>query len=101
MAVQVRVCARCGSDAVHPTGWEADEDPLWRVRLRCADCGNECTVVIGPTARMLLARRERERMARWAANFIAALEQDLIDATDFAPPRAGGARHEDGGGGRR
>lgn len=83
LPVDLSVCERCGADALHPVEWDPRGDPFWRVRVRCAACGDEHVAIAGPTTRMLLERREQERMQRWATTFTAALEQDLIDPSDF------------------
>ena len=95
-------CRICHDDYVVPVWWEEVDAERWHMLLRCAQCETYRDVVIdndvakayerdlqrGMTViATALDRRERERMAVELQVFIVALERDLIDAADFAPPR--------------
>jgi len=75
------------------------DESRWSVLLRCGECRREREVVVplGVVARLdddirtathtiarALERADRERLAREADAFAAALDRDLIDAADFA-----------------
>jgi hypothetical protein len=94
----LHVCTRCGDDSVRPTRWSEEAPELSRVRLRCGACGHERETVMGDHFARLFKRAleereqalaaraeadERERMARWAEAFAAALERDAVTPADF------------------
>jgi hypothetical protein len=93
-------CRLCHDDYVVPVWCEEVDDERWHMLLRCAQCDTYRDVVVSAdiakayerdlqrgTDEMVasLERIERERMIAELQVFAAALEHDLIDATDFAP----------------
>jgi hypothetical protein len=93
-------CRICHDDYVAPVWWEELGDERWHMLLRCGQCDTYRDVVVSADVakayeRALqrdaaeiaasLERIERERMIAELQVFAAALEHDLIDATDFAP----------------
>jgi hypothetical protein len=95
----LHVCSECRADVVNPARAEPIDDEHWEVRLRCGACGATREVVItnAVAARydrdldrgwsMIVRevqRLDREEMAGWTERFTRALEDDLIDAGDFA-----------------
>lgn len=93
------ICPSCGRDYVQPISWEPDGEARWWMFLRCAECGmsREVSVTNGEAERFevelharasIIARAvaniDRERMSSEIDRFVAALQRDLIDATDFA-----------------
>jgi hypothetical protein len=95
----LHVCPECHAPFVSPLTWSELGDTHWLMALRCGECGHERGVVVGDdVARRYdqdlgratqiiaraLAREDRERLAREADVFAAALRRDLIDAADFA-----------------
>ena len=92
-------CAVCGSSVVNPVDWDESDEGRWWVLLRCGECAWSREVIITddeaqqlerdlePGFREIarvMARLDRERMARDAESFITALHQDLIGPADFA-----------------
>ena len=92
-------CECCGGDFLCPMDWEPNGNEFWAIEARCGDCGMwhalQLTNAQAATWELALDRQtrpiqraldrlDRERMARQAEGFIAALERDLIDAADFA-----------------
>jgi hypothetical protein len=89
----------CRRDFVNTIEWEPVGHDRWWMLLRCGECGVMRDVTVSdadaqrfdaelnkratPLARAA-DRLDRERMAAQAATLIAALENDLIDASDFA-----------------
>ena len=93
-------CRICHDDYVAPVWWEELDDERWHMLLRCAQCDTYRDVVVSADVAKAyerdlqrgtdqigasLERIERERMIAELQVFAAALEHDLIDATDFAP----------------
>jgi hypothetical protein len=93
-------CRFCHDDYVVPVWWEEVDDEQWHMLLRCAQCDTYRDVIVGNDVAKAyerdldrgmaeiaatLDRRDRARMVEEVQVFIAALERDLIDATDFAP----------------
>ena len=91
-------CVECGRDFMCPIEWETVGDEHWLIHSRCGECGAwRSEVVTNAEAKrydLLLARQseviarglariDRERMAAELDRFVAALDRDLIDATDF------------------
>ena len=92
-------CESCGSDFLCPMSWETDGKEYWAIEARCGDCAmwhslhlTNAQAATWDVAldrqvqpiRRTVERLDRERMARQAKGFIAALERDLIDAGDFS-----------------
>jgi hypothetical protein len=92
-------CPDCGRPFVCPIEWETAGDDHWRISTRCGECGawheqllsNEDAkrldlILNDQTAEIAdqLTRMDRERMRTELDAFVAALDADLIDATDFA-----------------
>jgi hypothetical protein len=107
----LHVCAACRAEFVYPEArrrevdarwWRATRAQWW-LRLRCGSCGARREVVV-PEALVerfeieleraraaiahAIAASERTRMAAMVDALVLALERDLIDAADFALPRA-------------
>lgn len=95
----LQVCRACRAPFVHPVARKRLEESLWSLVLRCGECTLEREVVVGDdlaaryeddlrgSARAIeraLEQEDRERLARQADLFAAALDRDLIDAADFA-----------------
>ena len=93
-------CRICHDDYVAPVWWESVDDERWHMLLRCAQCDTYRDVVVSNDVAKAyerdlqrdtdeiaasLERIERERMIAELQVFAAALDHDLIDATDFAP----------------
>ena len=93
-------CRICHDDYVAPVWWESVDDDCWHMLLRCAQCDTYRDVVVSDDVAKAYERDlqrdtaeiaasleciERERMIAELQVFAAALEHDLIDATDFAP----------------
>jgi hypothetical protein len=91
-------CPGCKGDRICPVTWETLDDDHWRVLARCGDCEAWTELVIAnaqaaalDTAlshqidqiRRAADRLDSERMAAQADAFAAALQRDLIVATDF------------------
>jgi len=81
-----------------PIEWDTVGEEHWLIHSRCGECGAwRSEVVTNAEAKrydLLLARQseviarglariDRERMAAELDRFVAALDRDLIDATDF------------------
>jgi hypothetical protein len=92
-------CPACRRDFACPIDWETDGSRHWLIRLRCGACSvwrevrasnaeakDFDLLLAAQTAQMrrALVRFDRERMEAEIDAFVAALEHDLIDATDFA-----------------
>src|SRR5690349_12875317 len=101
-ALRLTRCPACGADLVNPMDWhEHDEVHLWML-LRCGECLHAREVVITdeqarqfdrdltPGLKMIertIEDLDRQRM-RWELELlVAALAQDLVSASDFAPHR--------------
>jgi hypothetical protein len=95
----LQVCPACRAPFVSPVTWSDLGDSHWLIALRCGECEHERGVVVGDdvaerydlelgratqTIARALAQEDRERLAREADVFAAALRRDLIDAADFA-----------------
>jgi hypothetical protein len=93
-------CRLCHDDYVVPVWWEEVDDQQWHMLLRCAQCDTYLDVVVNNDVAeayerdlqrgmaeiaATLDRSDRARMVDEVQIFIAALERDLIDATDFSP----------------
>ena len=91
-------CLQCGRDFMCPIEWDTVGEEHWLIQSRCGECGAwRSEVVTNAEAKrydLLLARQseviarglariDRERMAAELDRFVAALDRDLIDATDF------------------
>ena len=94
----LEVCSRCGEDMVVPVLWEEHGDHAWWMRLRCGACGHVRDAVVGNAQadeladtltrqarplRAALGQLESDRIARELDQLRAALDRDLIDASDF------------------
>jgi hypothetical protein len=94
-------CSICHDDYVVPVWWEEVDDERWHMLLRCAQCETYRDVVVGDDVAKIyerdlergmaeiaatLERSDRARMVEEVHILIAALDHDLIDASDFAPP---------------
>ena len=92
-------CLECGRDFMCPIEWDTVGEEHWLIHSRCGECGTwRSEVVTNAEAERYdvtlarqseeiargLARIDRERMAADLDRFVAALDRDLIDATDFA-----------------
>jgi len=96
----LHVCPACGSSLVQPTAWEQQDDRNgWMVARRCPECdwwGQSVhgAVEIDAYDEQLdlgsqelageLRALEHANMTELASTFVAALDQDLIGADDFA-----------------
>ena len=96
----LHVCPACGSVLVQPIAWEQrDGRNGWTVSRRCPECEWSGQSVHGEAeidafdeqldlgSQELageLRALEHANMSALASTFVAALEQDLIDADDFA-----------------
>jgi hypothetical protein len=82
-----------------PVDWEPSGDDFWWIQMRCGECEVWIETVIGnraaaaldveldyQQAQMAFAARQWDalRMNAEIETFVAALERDLVDATDFA-----------------
>ncbi len=91
-------CARCRSARVVPVEWHERGEMDWWIRLRCGECEfvRDVEATNAQVARFereldaglaviaaALDRAERPRMLADVAALTAALERDLIDASDF------------------
>ena len=98
---RLQECCLCHADYVVPVWWEELDDERWHMLLRCAQCETYRDVVVGDDVAKVfegdlergmaeiaatLERSNRARMVDEVDLFIAALQRDLIDAADFAPP---------------
>jgi hypothetical protein len=96
---RLNVCAACHSDVVNPVDWGEHDETRWWVRLRCGACGESRETVITDdqaerleralaagrrTIAATVERLDRERMLWELDVVVAALERDLIGASDFA-----------------
>jgi hypothetical protein len=94
----LEVCCRCGGDMVVPVLWEEHGERAWWMRLRCGECGHVRDAVVGDAQadafaaaltrqarplRAALGQLESECMADELDRLRAALDRDLIDASDF------------------
>jgi hypothetical protein len=94
----LHVCPACRSPFVHPVARARLDSVRWSMLLRCGECAHERDVVVadGVAARYeddlreaahaiarAIEEQDRERLAREADAFAAALDRDLIDAADF------------------
>jgi hypothetical protein len=92
-------CLDCGRDFMCPIEWETVGEDHWLIHSRCGECGTwRSEVVTNEEAKrydlalarqsaeiaLALARLEREQMAAELDSFVAALDRDLINASDFA-----------------
>ena len=92
-------CPDCRQPFVCPLEWETAGEEHWRIDLRCGACGaarevlatneeaNEFDLVLDrQTAEIIraLCRIELEEMQAGLGAFVAALDHDLIDPSDFA-----------------
>jgi hypothetical protein len=95
----LETCLVCGRDFVQPVSWEPDGPERWWMFLRCGECGVSREVVVSNDeagrfeaalhARAKLVARavrelEEERISSEVADFVTALEHDLIVPADFA-----------------
>ena len=91
-------CRGCRSACVVPVEWHERGELRWWIRLRCGECGllREVEATNAQVARFereldagvaviaaAIERAERPRMLAGVAALSAALERDLIDASDF------------------
>ena len=94
----LHVCPGCRAPFVHPVARSRIDGARWSMTLRCGECRWQREVVVADdiVARFdddvraatrsiarALERADRERLAREADAFAAALDRDLIDAADF------------------
>ncbi len=97
----VSTCVVCGARRVSPVDCEERGRSWWWLRVRCGECGTFRQVVIddAEAARFdmdletaaeeiaaALAEFERECMLAEGRCWTRALQLDLVDAGDFAPP---------------
>jgi hypothetical protein len=95
----LHMCPVCQAAFVHPMEWQALADDRWAMLLRCAECElwletivpNDVAVAYDrwlqwSTERIAdeLRRLDHDRMIADVAALVAALERDLVDASDFA-----------------
>lgn len=95
----LEICPVCETDFVQPLSWEPVGEERWWMFLRCGECGisREVDVTNAEAERFesalhsratiisaALRGLEKERMAAEVDTFVRALQQDLIDAADFA-----------------
>jgi uncharacterized Zn finger protein len=91
-------CRSCGADFVNPVRWHEQGESGWWIRLRCGECGfvREVEVSNEEAERFdaeldrgmakiasTVARLDHARMTAESDTLAAALERDLIDASDF------------------
>jgi ribosomal protein S27E len=91
-------CGSCGSHLVQPTSGRQANPSVWEVELRCPDCGEHAVSYYDEAQLELLdreqgrataeieaelSRLEAEHMDEWVAQFVRALELDLIGPDDF------------------
>jgi hypothetical protein len=96
-------CARCGSSALCPTDWRADDPQGWTIDGRCGECGawQALRLSNAQAARLdvdLDAQRaaierdadalEMARMRDELETFAEALRRDLVGPDDFGRRRA-------------
>jgi hypothetical protein len=94
----LHVCPDCRAPFVHPVARSRIDESSWSLILRCGECRCQRDVVaaadvvvrfdddIRAATRSIaraVERADRERLAREADTFAAALDRDLIDAADF------------------
>jgi len=82
----LHVCPGCRAPFVHPVARSRIDGSRWSMILRCGDCGWQREVVVADDVVVRFdddVRADRERLAREADAFAAALDRDLIDAADF------------------
>ena len=92
-------CLDCGQPFMCPLEWDTVGEEHWLIHSRCGECGAwRSEVLTNAEAKRFditlarqseeiarsLARIEREQMTAELDRFVAALDHDLIDATDFA-----------------
>ena len=92
-------CCVCHADFVVPVDWNEADEHHWRILLRCGECETSGEIIVtDDVAKRLeldiergvaeiastLRRLDRMHMAVLLATFVAALNRDLIDASDFA-----------------
>jgi hypothetical protein len=95
-------CRVCGSGVVNPTDWHEQDETTWWVLLRCGACLHSREVMLTdeqarrfdrdlrPGLRAIeriVDELDRERMRREIEIFAAALDRDLVCASDFAVDR--------------
>ena len=95
----LHVCPDCRRDCVVPVDWHTADDDHWWLRLRCGECGGTCELTVTDdeaarferdlavgmaTIRGVVAALDRESMEHELTTLVAALQRDLIDASDFA-----------------
>jgi hypothetical protein len=98
-STHLQICTVCHAEAVHPLEWGESGPVDWWMHLRCGECEGEREVTVTDAVAQRygkhLDRAEREitlaarqldaeRMAQEVTVFAAALQRDLIDASDFA-----------------
>ena len=95
----LRTCRSCRQPFLHPLDRHEEGESEWRILLRCGNCDRRWEVVATDrqttrlecdvardivTIRRALERLDRERFEVQADAFAAALDHDLVDASDFA-----------------
>ena len=95
----VGTCDSCGSDFVHPVTWEEQDESHWWMLLRCGACDNRYDAVLTDAAatafdeklgqdEFLIAHAADVLHNEWrsaeVSAFVAAIQDDLITADDFA-----------------
>ena len=95
----LRTCRSCGQPFLYPLDRHEEGESGWRILLRCGNCDSRSEVVATDrqttrldcdlardivTIRRALECLDRERFEVQADAFAAALDRDLIDASDFA-----------------
>lgn len=94
----LHVCPGCRAPFVHTVARSRIDESSWSMILRCGECRCQREVVAADdvvvrfdddvraatqTIARAVERADRERLAREADAFAAALDRDLIDAADF------------------
>ena len=93
-----QLCPACASELVYPVAWRSAPADRWTVDLRCPNCERTETACLGQAAAERfdeelergaealhadLARLSRANMAEHVERFVAALEADAIQPSDF------------------
>jgi hypothetical protein len=92
-------CPDCDADALCPLEWTTFGDRHWLMWMRCGECGGALQMLVDNlTAAAIDLAMDRQQAAMAAQAdalsleqmeaeveaFVGALEQDLVDASDFA-----------------
>jgi len=94
----LHVCPGCLAPFVHPVARSRIDGSRWSMILCCGECRSQREVVVADdvvvrfdddvraatrSIARAIERADRDRLAREADAFAAALDRDLIDAADF------------------